>query len=210
MRPQAVRCAASDDRRCTGADARRAAPRPRSDARAPEAFANSFVARPQLHRSLKRRPRVILLAELEIAPSRVAGTLEVVEAPHHLSPQNRHVRRGLRARDKGVRPRRGLASRLPLAGPPRRFRGKRRKPSGLRRALGRGLSSAFRLREVEGLVTNDSGTTPGGPHGPPGTTRAGATGARARPPATRARCTADPDAGGSSAPAHPAGAAASG
>src|SRR5207245_11134288 len=112
MRPQAVRCAASDDRRFTGADARRAAPRPRSDARAPEAFANSFVARPQLHRSLKRRPRVILLAELEITPSHsdlvlvrvgrgqagsdehcqsFAGTLEVVEAPRHLAPQNRHI-----------------------------------------------------------------------------------------------------------------------
>src|SRR5207249_615616 len=84
-----------------------------------EAFANSFVVRPQLHRPLKRRPRVILLAELEITPSHsdlvlvrvgrgqagsdehgqsFAGTLEVVEAPRHLAPQDRHVRR-LRARE---------------------------------------------------------------------------------------------------------------
>src|SRR5256712_1476109 len=114
MRPQTVPCAASDDRRCIGAGARRAAPRPRSDARAPEAFANGFVVRPQLHRSLKRRPRVILLAELEITPSHsdlvlvrvgrgqagsdkhcrsFAGSLEVVEAPRHLAPQDRHIRR---------------------------------------------------------------------------------------------------------------------
>src|SRR5207237_1271597 len=86
---------------------------------------------------------------------------------------------------KGVRPRRGLACRLPLAGPPRRFRGDRRKPSGLRRALGRGLSGAFRLREVEGLVTDDSGTTPGGPRGPPGPTRA-------RPPPPRRRTPVPP------------------
>src|SRR2546429_7470357 len=112
MRPQTVPCAASDDRRCIGAGARRAAPRPRSDARAPEAFANRFVVRPQLHRPLKRRPRVILLAELEITPShsdlvlvrvgrgqagsdehwqRIAGMLEEGEGPRHLAPPDRHI-----------------------------------------------------------------------------------------------------------------------
>jgi hypothetical protein len=42
---------------------------PRSAAGAPEPFASVCVAGPQPERTLKGRPRILLLAELEVAPS---------------------------------------------------------------------------------------------------------------------------------------------